>query len=162
MRLVIAITAILFGLTATGQARDIFVDNQFGDDRNEGIGPRSALSGGGPCRSITKALRLAEKGDRIVVAKTTTPYRESITLQAGRHSGIVGQPFIIEGNGAILDGRQPVPPEAWEHFEGNVFRFRPNRMSYQLLYMKDLPAVRRTASDDGHRLPALKPLEWCV
>jgi len=162
MRLLIAIIAIFFGLNTTGQARDIFVDNLFGDDRNDGASARLTEFGGGPCRSITKALRVAEKGDHIIIAKNPEPYRESITLQAGRNSGIVGQPFIIEGNGAVLDGRQAIPEIAWEHFQHDVFRFRPNRMSFQLLYLKDTPAVRREVKEDERRLPELKPREWCL
>src|SRR5262245_44790157 len=112
MRLLIAISAIVIGLVGTAQARDIFVDNVAGDDLNQGISPRIGGPSGGPCRTIAKALRMAEKSDRIVLTKNAEPYRESITLQGGKHSGLTTIPFIIEGNGAVLDGRMPIPAEA--------------------------------------------------
>ena len=81
---------------------------------------------GGPVQSLTRGLATAQPGDRIVMSNTGEPYRESVTLFGGRNSGQRSQPFVIEGNGATLDGSLPVPPKAWEHFAGDVFRFRPD------------------------------------
>lgn len=162
MRFVFTIFVVYLGLGAAAQARDIFVNNISGDDRNQGFTAVPSGAQGGPCRTITKALRLAEKGDRIVLAKNDEPYRESITLQAGRHSGIPSSPFVIEGNGAVLDGRQPVPPNVWENVQGDTFRFRPTHASFHLLYLDDRPAVRRDIDVAVPRLPQLQPLEWCL
>ncbi len=141
-------------------ARDLYVDNQSGDDGRDGL---SADSRGdsGPLRTIRRALKLAGKGDRIIVANTGEPYRESVTLQAGPHSGITNHPFTILGNGAILDGSQSVPAEVWQHVQDDIFRFQPPRMAHQILYLDGKPAERVVTPPSGE-LPALKPLQWCL
>ena len=103
-------------------ARDIFVDNVSGDDRFIGSQINNAADGSGPVRTIGKALRLAGNGDAIELAATGQPYRESVSLVGSSHSGLAGHPFTIRGNGAILDGSAPVPPQAWEHYNGAEFR----------------------------------------
>jgi hypothetical protein len=152
---------LLLLLAPTAGARDIFVDNVAGDDRRQG--ESAAINGraGGPCRSIRRALELAHRGDRVVIADSGQPYHESITLQAGRHSGIPTKPFTIVGNGATLDGSAPVPSDAWAHVEGNVFRFRPRRASFQLLFLDGKPAQQRKI-DLRQGFPDLQPLEWCL
>ena len=86
---------------------------------------------------------------------------ESITLQGARQSGFPDAPFELVGNGAVLDGSLPVPPDAWSYVEGNLFRFRPPKTAFQMLYLDGKPARRREArspDDLGH----LQPLEWCL
>lgn len=142
-------------------ARDIFVDNVAGDDIRDGSSVAVADASGGPCRSIRRALQLVQRGDRIVLAKTDQPYRESFTIQAGNLSGTAQKPFEIIGNGAILDGTRPVPNTGWEHVREGVYRFRPPRTSFQVLFLGERPATRKpTARGEG--LPALQPLEWCL
>ena len=60
--------------------------SRVGDDGRDGRSAE-ASGAGGPFRTIARALRAAGAGDRIILTKTTEPYRESITLQGGRHSG---------------------------------------------------------------------------
>lgn len=143
------------------QARDIYVNNQTGDDTRDGASVAIAGQAGGPCRSIRRALQLAQNGDRIILAGTDEPYRESVTLQAGRHSGVENRPFEIVGNGAILDGSQPVPKGVWQHVGDEIYRFRPSRMAYHNLFLDDKPVARRKAKR-GELLPKLEPLEWCL
>lgn len=126
-----------------GLARDIFVDNSLGDDRQRGGSAESGIGMDGPCRSIARALFLARAGDRIILAKTTEPYRESLTLQGGRHSGIGTHPFRLLGNGATLDGRQPIRPAAWKSFRRDIYCFQPARQSLGMLYVEDRPAYPR-------------------
>ena len=109
------------------------MDNIGGDDRQNGAAPDARAQGAGPCRSIARALREARKGDRIIIANTGEPYRESIALSGARHSGQEGLPFRLIGNGATLEGAGAVPQDGWEYIKDNIFRFRPQRMSYQLL-----------------------------
>jgi hypothetical protein len=154
-------TAVFFCLVGSVAGRDIFVDNARGDDARDGRAPVIEGRAAGPCRTIRRALQMAGNGDRIVLAKNEEPYRESVTLQASRHSGMPTRPFIIEGNGAVLDGTQAVPPLAWEHVKDRVFRFRPPKMSYQVLYLDGKPA-QRVAISPGGGLPNLAPLEWCL
>src|SRR5262245_14854484 len=96
--------ACILLITSSAVARDIFVDNMLGDDRRGGSVAAPTGDGGGPCQSIAKALRIALPGDRIIVANTGQPYRESITVQGPRHSGSERYPTTIIGNGATLDG----------------------------------------------------------
>lgn len=104
---------------------------------------------------------MAQRGDRIVIADSGQPYREQLTLQAGRHSGRPTRPFTIVGNGATLDGSAAVPDDAWQHVEGNVFRFRPRRTTFQILFLKGKPSQQRhVILDEG--FPDLQPLEWCL
>jgi hypothetical protein len=107
-------------------------------------------------------LRAAERGDHIVLANTGVPYRESITLEGGRHSGYYSRPFVLRGNGAILDGSWPVPHHVWEHFEKDVFRFRPHRMAFQILFRDDRPVDRVAVREGTKGVPDLEPLTWCL
>ena len=149
-------------LVSLAAGRDVYVDNLAGDDTFTGDRPDSTAARTGPVRTITRALRLARQGDRIVLAKTAEPYRESISLVGSRHSGFSFRRFVIAGNGAILDGSAPVPQEAWEHYDGPVFRFRPRHLEYQQLFLDDQPVPRVTASRPGQSPPALEPLQWCL
>lgn len=154
--LTIALLGSLLGQVAT--ARDLFVDNVRGDDRLAGRRP-DVTHDDGPMRTIGRALERAGAGDRIVVAATGVPYQESISLVGGRHSTDGFRPFIIEGNGAVLDGTVAVPPTGWQVHRGDVFRFTPWRKAYQQLYLDGRPLVRR-AAETGGSVPPLEPLEY--
>ena len=97
MRHVGATVLIWIAVSASASARDIYVNNVAGDDRFSGVAAATQGARIGPCRTIAHALELAAKGDRIILAATGEPYRESITLQAGRHSGFGDRPFEIVG-----------------------------------------------------------------
>lgn len=153
-----ALVALFAGQLA---AREIYVNNVTGDDRNDGTATENEAVRRGPLRTIAHATKIAEAGDRIVLAKTDRPYRESITLQGGKNSGLSSQTFILDGNGATLEGAAAVPPGAWQFVSGNVFRFQPRRLHHQNLFLGGVPAVRRAAKND-EPLPDLAPLEWCL
>jgi hypothetical protein len=157
--------AVLVLLTATllnsspvhrAHARDLYVNNLAGEDLLDGGSPTGRGSGRGPVQTLRQALWIANTGDHIVLANTGTPYRESVTLFGDKHSGFADRPFIIDGQGAVLDGSSPVPPDAWQHYRDNVFRFRPERMAYQQLFLDGRPAARRSPAT------ALDPLEWAL
>jgi hypothetical protein len=152
-------TVVVYGGTA--RARDIFVNNHTGDNRRDGSSAVMVGQAGGPCRSIGRALQLAQNGDRIILAATGEPYRESVTLQAGRHSGAERRPFEIIGNGAVLDGSHPVPKGVWRHVGDEIYRFRPSRMAHHNLFLDDKPVARKKVKR-GEFLPKLEPLEWCL
>jgi hypothetical protein len=139
----------------------VYVNNVAGDDRFNGAAPVTQGARMGPCRTIAHALELATKGDRVVLAATGEPYRESITLQAGRHSGLGDRPFELVGGGAILHGAAPVP-DAWEHVGREIYRFSPPRKSFQLLYLDGKPATRVPVGQAELKLPELQPRQWCL
>src|SRR3954447_11430550 len=121
MRLCLLAACLLLSSSAA-LARDIYVDNVLGDDRRLGTSAAPTGEMGGPCRSISKALRIAQPSDRIIVTKTGQPYRESITVQGPRHSGDDRYPLTIVGNGATLDGTMLLDDAVWEFAGNNTFR----------------------------------------
>jgi len=165
------VTGILVCLLIASSAlgRDIFVNNESGDDSFTGGIAEAGQRVDGPVRTIARALALAQPGDRIVLAKTNTPYRESLTLAGKRLSKDNLGDFILEGNGAILDGSAPVPPEAWQvdkdswqRFKRAVFRFTPEGKSYQQLFLGDRPAVRVYVDRLSAVPPQLEPMQWAL
>lgn len=154
--------AVFWLASRPAQARDIYVNNLAGDDRFTGAHAGNMPDDTGAVRTLDKALRLAGNGDRIVLAKTTEPYRESIALSGSRHSGTPGQRFILEGSGATLDGSAPIPAKAWEHYRGLVFRCRPSHPNPQQLFLGNRPAPRVFASQITDQPPKLEPLQWCL
>jgi len=143
------------------QGRDIYVNNTGGDDTFTGRAAENVPGREGPVRTIAKALRLAQSGDRIVLANTGEPYRESISFVGSRLGGMAWQPLTLVGNGAVLDGSAPVPPEAWQHHRDNIFRFTPARRGPQQLFLDDRPAQRVPVDLQRETVPELEPLQWC-
>jgi len=157
----VILAALLSGVAA--RAVDLFVDNLTGDDRWNGRANDHGDAGDnpiGPARTIRRALSLAQMGDRIILAKNEEPYRESISLVGSRHSGSVLRPFVIEGNGATLDGSSASKEGDWEHVSGELFRLRLKRLHYQQLFLDGRPAVRQSLGDAPKNLATLRPLEW--
>jgi hypothetical protein len=152
----------LIAIGSPVRAKDLFVDNVHGDDDRDGTTPVTSGLAGGPVRSLMRGLDVAQAGDRIVMANNNEPYRESVTLCGGRHSSLGSEPFVIEGNGAVLEGSRPVPAKAWEHYRGDVFRFQPQRSSFAQIFLYGPPAVRRYLDDRSGSLPRLMPREWCL
>ncbi len=161
MRIVTLVAVIVFGLCNVVSARDLFVSNTAGDDLSNGHSARLLGDDTGPTRTIGRALHLAVKGDRIVIANTGVPYRESIALVGHKHAGNEAGPFVILGNGAVLDGSVETPLAAWEAVATDEFRFRPQRMSYQRLFRDDRPLNFVPQTPEG-LVPLLKPLEWSL
>jgi hypothetical protein len=151
---------VVVATASLAEARDIFVDNVHGDDRQGGQSPDSQGDVGGPCRTIAKALRIAQASDRIVLANHGVPYRECISVQAARHSGDSAFPLQIMGNGATLDGTMSLAEASWESVGDYIFRTHPARMSYNQLFLDDRPLVRQRSADGNPA--ALKPLEWSL
>ena len=143
-------------------AADIFVNNRLGADSNDGTAAEAEGGRHGPCATITTALRRVQAGDRIILAKTGRPYRESITLHGGNNSGTALGSFVLQGNGAVLDGSAEVPKGQWKHARDSIFRFQPRRLHHQQLFLDDVPAKRRQIDPKAKQLPDLKPREWCI
>lgn len=157
----IAVLAITFANISQLSARDIHVDNVKGNDRNDGSSADPREFRHGPCKSILRALKHAQKGDRIVLANTGVPYQEAVVLQGARHSGTPEFPFEIVGNGAILDGTGPVENDDWKNVDGDLFCFQPDFLSHQQVYLNGRPAAEvkleaKPSEDD------LEPLQWAL
>jgi hypothetical protein len=152
---------LVFATVTTALGRDIFVDNLGGDDRNNGETLTAQGKANGPCKTITKALRLVISGDRIIIiAHPGEPYRESIAVQSGFSSGRAGAPVEIIGNGAVLDGTMSLIASEWDYEGNDIFSIRPRLMAHQQLFLGD-KAAKRVQVKDGSR-PKLEPREWCL
>src|SRR5688572_25461803 len=117
---------------ASASARDLFVNNRVGNNADDGA-RAVAQDGSGPLRTLHRALRLVEPGDRIVLGNTGQPYRDMISLCDVNQRGYADQPLVIDGNGATLDGTVVAAPGAWRYETDNIFSFRPRRLAYQQL-----------------------------
>lgn len=158
----LAVLGALLAVSASALGRDIYVSNTAGDDRFSGRQDYTGPEGGGPVRTIGRALALAVYGDHIVVENTGEPYRESITLMGSHHSGSKLRPLVLQGNGAVLDGSAPIPRWAWEHYRGPVFRFIPPLKQYQQLFLGGRPAERVIGDPWSDAPPEMEPFQWCL
>ncbi len=152
---------LVFAIATSASARDLYVDNLGGDDRNNGETLRAQGKSNGPTKTITKALRLAKSGDRIIImAHPDEPYRESIAVQGGSSSGKQDVAVEIVGNGAVLDGTTSLIDAEWEYEGSDTFSLRPRLMAHQQLFLADKIA-QRVPVKAGAR-PKLEPLQWCL
>lgn len=110
----LALLAIATGLPAA-MAATWHVNNAKGNDTQDGRTPATAFS------TIRKAISASATSDRLVLAKTGKAYLESIELN--RLGGTPAQPFVIEGNGAVVCGFKPVDPAAWQKRENGLWFF---------------------------------------
>jgi hypothetical protein len=146
---------------AGAPARDIHVSNVAGDDRRDGRFADARVVAGGPVRTISKALRLAAAGDRILVEKTAEPYHETLALVGSRHGGNVVRPLVIEGGGATLDGSVAIPADQWEYVAGNIYAYQPARMGHQQLFLGGRALPRRPTAFGDSAPRRLEAFEWC-
>lgn len=160
MRILCSFLALAL-LAGPAAARNIYVSNVSGDDRHSGSQAANQADDNGPVRTIAKALRSAQGGDRIVLEATGQPYRESVTLTGSRHSGFSNCPLTIEGNGAVLDGSLAIPDGHWQHYRDNIFRFRPPHMGPQQLLLEGQPPPRVQVRNEADSVPDMDPGKWC-
>lgn len=153
---------VLCLLVGSVAGRDIYVNNTAGDDRFTGGQSRSLSDTTGPVQTLAKAIRLAGPGDHILLAGTGKPYRESFSLVGSRLGGMLTQPLVIDGNGAVLDGTAPIPPDQWKFCRDNVFRFRPPKMGGCQLFLDGRPAARVSVKPTADTPPDLDPRQWCA
>lgn len=151
---------VVTGVTCSARGATYYVNNLLGSDRATGLSAEPQAENG-PVRTLSAALARAGRADRIVLANTGEPYREMISLMGPHQSGLKDHPFVIQGNGAVLDGTVTAAPKAWQHVEGNVFAMRPRRLTYQQLFSDGKPLARATLYSK-HEVPQLQPTEWAL
>jgi len=155
------LAVLLLGTWVGTASADIwYVDNENGQDTNSGrtevVGPLAA----GPFRTISRALKAANIGDSIVLAKNASPYRESITLAGARNSGFQGQPFRLIGNGAILSGTHQILRSSDLFVADGIYECRPADAAFQQLYVGSRPAQFQAVTRET--LTDLAPLAWTL
>lgn len=147
----------------TAFSRDIYVDNVRGNDEFTGWETSISANGNGPVRTIARAMKLALPGDRVVLTHNEgDPYRESVALLGRNHSGANAKPFILEGNGAILDGSEEINPALWQYYRNGMFRFKPKYLAYQNLYLDGRPLHRVEMPKVEIPVVKLEAMQWCL
>jgi len=81
-----------------------------GSDQNDGIKA--------PVKTIARAVKLAQPSDTIHLAPTT--YYEEVNLSG--KVGLPGQPIVVDGHGAVIEGSEPVRAAVWESLGSGLFR----------------------------------------
>lgn len=142
-------------------AATIYVNNQLGNDQFGGHSVGLTGRNAGPVQTISRAMKIANFGDRVVIANTGQPYYENVALFGGRNSGSKQSPFRVESDGAVIDGTVPVSESAWENVDGALFRFRPERLAPQVLYHEGKPLEQVHAAAESIARPRIKPRQWC-
>jgi hypothetical protein len=102
----------------TQPGRHWYVNPQTGDDHHNGSTPNVA-DGNGPLRTIARAVRLAEPGDTIDLAKTV--YHEPIGFY-GTKSGKPGRPITVDGHEAVICGSVPLDAKDWTQAGPGLYR----------------------------------------
>ena len=144
------------------RAGTIYVNNTTGDDRAHGRSPEILGRFDGPLVTIGRALQIAYASDTIEIANTGYPYRESIIVDRPALSGKAAFPFIIEGNGAVVQGSVPLPARVWSFVGQGTFRYQPYRRGHYQLVLNGTPANELRVPRTALERPALQPLQWCA
>lgn len=122
-------------------------------------------------RSIQSAINAAQPGDVIRLEPKATPYTETVAFRS--KSGTVGKPIVLDGQGATLNGSEPLKAQAWEKTGTGAYRsttFMVNRkmgssMVGRYYFIMNGSANRMGRSSKGNRgqykpVADLKPGEW--
>lgn len=165
--------ALLLVIPSFCSAKTVYVNNVMGDDRFSGEREDCDVVELGPVKTIAQATRIARQGDTISLANTGAPYQECVSLVNKNASGVTHEyPFILEGNGAALDGREVIAPEKWEHdgkitkrdkqgkveVQGDVYKLHvatlyPGAVQYCMIFVDMMPvqnkAIPQTESPQG-------------
>lgn len=132
-----------YGMDKGAYADTIFVNNVIGKDDNTGL---RAVSHGndGPLLTIQRAFDVVGTSGYIHIENTGVKYLGCNRLSKG---GVIGKPLVVEGNGSIICGLEPVPAKEWEFVEKDIYKRPFWPMSNQLKLNKEyqswigIPAV---------------------
>jgi len=105
-----------------------YVNNVTGSDANDGRSPTAAFA------TIAKAISASNTSGRIALANTGRPYREAMVFK--NLGGTPARPFIVEGNGAVLNGHRRVDIKEWRHVKDDLY-FLPIRIAGGDPYLTD-------------------------
>jgi hypothetical protein len=131
---ILTIAAAVTAGSPRAESAILYVDNRQGRDVYDGTAAQPIDVSSGPVHSIGRALRIAGPGDTIIVANTGVPYTGAIALAGSQHGGFPGLPLTIVGNGAVVDGSQPIDVAAWSKAGPGLWRMTPwHKGTYLLL-----------------------------
>lgn len=122
-------------------------------------------------RSIQSAINAAQPGDVIRLEPKATPYRETVSFR--NKSGTVEKPIVLDGQGATLNGSEPLKAQEWEKtgtgaYRSTTFMENPkmgSSMVGRYYFIMNGSANRMGRSSKGNRgqykpVAELKPGEW--
>jgi len=125
----------------------------------------------GAYRTIQSAINAAQPGDVIRLELKATPYTETVVFR--NKSGTVEQPIILDGQGATLNGSEPLKAQEWEKTETGAYRstaFLENRKMgtstvgrYYFIMNGSANRMGRSSKGNSGRYKAvadLQPGEW--
>jgi len=169
MKSSLALLALLvLGVSASLHAETYYVDLTRGSDAHPGTQESSF-------KTTAKAIKTAQPGDTVVIAKVDFPIHEMLTIQ--NKSGVPGLPITIDGQGNLFTGCDPIKPEDWLEVRPGVYRndhlvpglkvgSKGNAATSQRYFMVwDGAQNRMGRSSKGSQTPfvaldQLKPGEW--
>ncbi len=140
----------------------IYVDNVQGSDSLNGQTSEAISSHSGPVRTIGRALEKVRKGGTVVIANRGKPYYESLQITGKNGSGFQDHPFRMIGNGVIIDGSKPVPPNAWRQRGINLWSFRPRRKAFYQLILNGKAVPEFAASSTVKKLSEIPLHKWAA
>ncbi len=143
-------------------AADIFVDNLIGSDFFDGRLSRPVDSGGGPVRTLRRAMQVAGYGDQIVLTRSGEIYYDSLSLTGIRNSGSKNHPFTLIGNGAILSGLRAVPKQGWRQASPDLWKLTLTRKGYYRLLRDGRPLPEGRHEIGVNPLDSLAAGEWAA
>lgn len=143
-------------------AGTIYVDNRTGSDLFDGKAARPLDANAGPLFSLRGALSRAKPGDTIELTDNGIPYYGGATLSGTRHSALGHVRFVIEGNGAVIDGTAPVPPRAWREVENRLWKITPWRKGHYQLVIDDAPVPEHVSASAVPDIQEIPEGHWSV
>lgn len=159
-RLVLLACLLAAGLCSPVLATDIYVDNLVGNDVADGLVVRPIEAGSGPVRTLRRAMKIAEFGDRVILTRTGAVYYDSLSLTSSRNSGTKNFPFTIIGNGATLSGLRALPPQGWQSAGTDLWKLTFTRKGFYRLMRDGQPLKEVIAEPGTDPLSSLTAGEW--
>ncbi len=163
MRRLLAMACVLSCLPwGVVSAKEIFVDNLVGSDAFDGLRNLPGDGGGGPVRTLRRAMQVAGFADQIVLTRPGAVYYDSLSLTGARNSGTKQNPFTLIGNGAILSGMRAVPPEGWRPAGPELWKLTLTRKGYYRLLRDGHPLLEARSENGVNPLSTLAAGEWAA
>lgn len=150
-----SLTALILLSMTPATAKVIYVNNRTGDDVFDGSSSEVGTLRAGPIRTLARASVLVGPGDEIEIANTGDVYFDALHLVGRNASGVTGHPTVVRGNGAVLDGSEPVAPGDWEPLGEGLWRLDPKgKHWFQLIRGADAVTETKHDTSAGRPLPA--------
>jgi hypothetical protein len=158
-----ASVCLIVALGSPADAKTIYVNNRTGNDINDGTSAEVSAQRTGPVRSLERVHALVGPGDRVEIANNgdAYPYYDSLRLIGARCSGAPDHPVLVNGNGAVIDGSEPVDPAGWVALGGGLWRMEMLRKGWYGL-VRGAEAVPEVPAPAESAEPTPPPGHWAA